>query len=59
MVQLSQITPHAWFLRGIDTLSGGSPDVADIAPSLAVLLAMGILTGAIGLARARRTLVPR
>ena len=59
MVQLSQITPHAWFLRGIDTLSGSAPGVADIAPSLAVLLAMGIATGAIGLARARRTLVPR
>jgi hypothetical protein len=59
MVRLSQITPHAWFLRGIDTLSGGSPGVADIAPSLGVLLAMGLVTGAIGLARARATLVPR
>jgi ABC-2 type transport system permease protein len=59
MARLSQITPHAWFLRGIDTLSGGSPTVADIAPSLGVLLAMGLLTGAIGLARARGTLVPR
>lgn len=56
---LAQITPHAWFLRGIDTLSGGSPGIADIAPSLAVLLGMGIVTGTIGLARARRTLVPR
>lgn len=59
MVRLSQITPHAWFLRGIDTLAGDSAGVADIAPSLAVLLAMGIVTGAVGLARARRTLVPR
>ena len=59
MVGLAQITPHAWFLRGIDTLSGGSPGIADIAPSLSVLLGMGIVTGAIGLARARRTLVPR
>ncbi len=59
MVGLAQITPHAWFLRGIDTLSGGSPGVVDIAPSLAVLLGMGIVTGAIGLARARRTLVPQ
>jgi ABC-2 type transport system permease protein len=59
MVRLSQITPHAWFLRGIDTLSGASPGVADIAPSLVVLLTMGAVTGAIGLARARVTLVPR
>jgi ABC-2 type transport system permease protein len=59
MVRLSQVTPHAWFLRGIDTISGGSPGVADIGPSLGVLLAMGLITGAIGLARARATLVPR
>jgi ABC-2 type transport system permease protein len=59
MVRLSLITPHAWFLRAIDTLSGASPGVADIAPSLAVLLAMGLVTGTIGLARARATLVPR
>lgn len=59
MVRLSQVTPHAWFLRGIDMLSGASPSVADIAPSLGVLLAMGAVTGAIGLARAGRTLVPR
>lgn len=59
MVRLSQVTPHAWFLRGIDMISGGSPGVADIAPSLGVLLSMGLVTGAIGLARARATLVPR
>jgi ABC-2 type transport system permease protein len=59
MVSLSQITPHAWFLRAIDTLSGPSPTVGDILPSLAVLVAMGALAGSIGLVRARRSLVPR
>jgi ABC-2 type transport system permease protein len=59
MVSLSQITPHAWFLRAIDTLSGPSPTIGDIMPSLAVLVAIGALTGAVGLARARRSLVPR
>jgi len=56
MTTISQITPHAWFLRGVATLAGSAPGAADIAPSLAVLLAMGALTGVIGLARARRSL---
>lgn len=59
MVRLAQITPHAWFLRAIDTLSGPSPTISDVLPSLAALVAMGVVTGAIGLARASRTLVPR
>jgi ABC-2 type transport system permease protein len=59
LVSISQITPHYWFLRAINTLSGSNPTLADIAPSLGVLLLMGVVTGAIGLARARRTLVPR
>jgi ABC-2 type transport system permease protein len=57
MTRVSLITPHAWFLRAIDALSGPAPDVVDILPSVAVLLAMGVVTGAIGLARARRALV--
>ncbi len=54
---ISQITPHAWFLRGINTLAGPNPGFSDIAQPLFVLLLMGALTGGIGLARARRSLV--
>ncbi|HEY4751695.1 MAG TPA: ABC transporter permease [Candidatus Limnocylindrales bacterium] len=57
IVTLSQITPHAWFLRGIDTLADASAGPSDILPSLLVLTGMGIALGAVGLARARRALV--
>ena len=56
--RIAMITPHAWFLRAIDTLAGPDPALAEILPSVAVLVAMGVVTGAIGLARARRALVP-
>ena len=59
LVNISLITPHAWFLRAIDTLSGPNPDLASILPSLAVLTGMGVVLGGIGLLRARRALVPR
>jgi ABC-2 type transport system permease protein len=58
LVRIAQITPHAWFLRGIDVLAGASPGLADIAPSVGVLLLMGIVTGSVGLARARKALAP-
>jgi ABC-2 type transport system permease protein len=58
LVVVSQITPHYWFLRGISSLASPTAGLADIAPSVAVLLAMGAVLGAIGLARARRALVP-
>jgi ABC-2 type transport system permease protein len=57
IVILSQITPHAWFLRGIDTLSDPAATFTDISPSILVLLAIGVGLGAIGLARARKALV--
>jgi ABC-2 type transport system permease protein len=58
LVVVSQITPHYWFLRGIDSLASPSAGLADIAPSVLVLVAMGVVLGTIGLARARRALVP-
>ena len=57
LTSIAQITPHAWFLRGINTLAGPHPGFADIAQPVLVLLLMGALTGGIGLARARRSLV--
>lgn len=59
IVTLSQVTPHAWFLRGIDTLADRGATLADVLPSVVVLLGMGLAAGAVGLVRARRTLVAR
>jgi ABC-2 type transport system permease protein len=57
--QLSLLTPHAWFLRAIDAMSTSSVQLTDILPSIAVLLGFGVVTGAIGLARSRTSLVAR
>jgi ABC-2 type transport system permease protein len=59
LVNVALVTPHAWFLRAIDTLSGPSPTVMSILPSIAVLTGMGVVLGGIGLIRAQRALVPR
>jgi ABC-2 type transport system permease protein len=56
--RIALVTPHAWFLRAIDTMSVPGVALAEILPSVVVLVGMGLVTGAIGLARARRTLVP-
>jgi ABC-2 type transport system permease protein len=57
--QLGLLTPHAWFLRAIDSMAGASVQLVDIAPSLVALLAFGVLTGAIGLVRSQSYLVAR
>jgi ABC-2 type transport system permease protein len=57
--QLGLVTPHAWFLRAIDSMAGASVQFVDIAPSLLALLAIGVLTGAVGLARSQNSLVGR
>ena len=59
IVTISQVTPHAWFLRGIDILADPRAGLIDVLPSILVLSAMGVVLGAIGLARARRSLVAR
>lgn len=59
MANLSLVTPHAWFLRGLGDLHGTGSTIADALPSVGVLLAMGLVTGAIGFARARRLVAPR
>jgi ABC-2 type transport system permease protein len=56
LARLSVVTPHAWFLRGVNDLASGE-GVAIVLPSVAVLLAMGVVTGGIGLLLARRTVV--
>jgi ABC-2 type transport system permease protein len=59
MSQLSLITPHAWFLRGLGDLHGAGAVVTDALPAVAVLLAMGLVAGAIGFARARSLVTAR
>ena len=54
---LSIFTPHAWFLRGIDDLAAGG-GIAVVAPSLLVLVAVGLVTGGLGLLRARQVVAP-
>jgi ABC-2 type transport system permease protein len=57
MAALSLVTPHAWFIRGINDLAAGG-GIAVVAPSLAVLVAIGLVTGGIGLLRARQVVAP-
>jgi len=57
MAALSVLTPHSWFLRGIDDLAGGG-GIAVVAPSLAVLATIGLVTGGLGLLRAGRVVTP-
>lgn len=56
---LSLLTPHAWFLGGLDILAAPSATVADIALPVAALFGIGLVTGAIGLVRARGLVVSR
>jgi ABC-2 type transport system permease protein len=51
--QLSQLTPHAWFLTAVDDISTGG-DITSSIGSVAVLVAIGVVTGGLGLLRARR-----
>lgn len=57
MTRIAQITPHAWFLHAIDTLSVPTAGVAEVLPSILVLLGMGAVASTVGLLRARRSLV--
>ena len=57
LARVSLITPHAWFLRAIDTLAVPTAGLAEIMPSVVVLLGMGLVAGSIGLFRARGSLV--
>jgi ABC-2 type transport system permease protein len=59
LTQVSFITPHAWFLEGLDLLSASSSSVADVALPVAALLGIGLVTGAVGLVRAGDLVVRR
>lgn len=49
---LSLVTPNAWFLRGLGDMAGGT--VADALPAVAVLMAIAVVAGGVGLAVVRR-----
>ncbi len=51
--QLSSITPHAWFLDAINDISTGG-DLGSAIGSVMVLATIGLVTGGLGLLRARR-----
>jgi ABC-2 type transport system permease protein len=51
--QLSLLTPHAWFLDGVSDVSTGG-DIVSAAPSILFLVAVAIVTGGLGMLRARR-----
>jgi len=50
--RLSFLTPHAWFLEGLDQLAAPSGTLADLALPVGALLAFAVVTGGIGLLRA-------
>jgi ABC-2 type transport system permease protein len=53
MSRLSLVTPHHWFLEGVNEAASGAEPSAMAGP-LGVLLAIGLVAGALGLLRARR-----
>ena len=56
---LSYLTPHAWIMRGLGDLSGGASGASDILTPVAVLVAIGTITGGFALFRARRIVAAR
>ena len=53
MSQLSLLAPHAWFLDAVNDISTGG-DLGSSIGSVIVLLAVGLVTGGLGLLRAKR-----
>jgi ABC-2 type transport system permease protein len=56
---LALATPHGWFLRGLGDMHGTGATIGDALPAVAVLLGMGLVTGAIGMLRAHSLVTPR
>lgn len=57
MAAISLVTPHAWFIRGLGRLSGGGT-VVDVLPSVAALLVIALVTGAVAWRRIGRVVAP-
>ncbi len=54
LAKLSLVTPQAWLMRGFGELSGGAAGLPDVLPAVAAVLAFGIVTGGLALARSSR-----
>jgi len=54
---LSLATPHSWFLRGLENLSGGGRPESVLGPAAAIL-AFAAVTGAIALSRVGKLIEP-
>jgi ABC-2 type transport system permease protein len=59
MATVALLTPHGWFMRGLGDMQGAGASLVDCLPSVGVLLAIGLVTGGIGMVRARRLVAPR
>ena len=58
LARVSLLTPHAWFLRGINDLASGG-GIPVVLPSITVLGILGLAACGIGLLRAGRAVIPR
>jgi len=54
MATLTLLTPHGWFMRGLGDLHGTGAVWTDALGPAAVLLAMGVAFGGVGLLRSRK-----
>ena len=54
---MSLATPHAWFLRGLENLSGGAGPGAALGP-VAAILAFAAVVGSLAWLRSGRLLAP-
>jgi ABC-2 type transport system permease protein len=57
LATLSKLTPHAWFLSGLQDLSSGGALSVIVEPAL-ILLAIAVACGALALMRIRRLIEP-
>jgi ABC-2 type transport system permease protein len=57
LAALSLVAPQAWFIRGLDNLTGGASAGAVIGP-VGVMLAFAAVTGALALTRIKRLIAP-
>ena len=54
---LSLATPQAWFMRGLENMTGGTGASAVIGPAAAIL-AFALVTGSLAYMRAGRLVAP-
>ena len=53
LARLTLLTPHAWFMRGLQDVRAGG-DVVDVLPAVGAMLAFGAVVGLVGLLLSRR-----